>query len=232
MDTLQHNNPPSDAELFRQRIEDLQSRISALAGQDVTDTNAGEFRDMIGLAAALSKDIEARRKEVKQPHIDAGKEIDGTFNPLKQAAERAADPLKAKLQTFLQEQRREAEEAERAARRKAEEEARRAAALADDPLLGDEVQATAKTAEQEAKLVEAETKAKSTIKGSEGFRAATLRKTYKGQVQDAELMVSYYRNHPDVVALCERLANADIRAAKGEAIEIPGVKIVVEETLV
>ena len=44
-------------------------------------------------------------------------------------------------------------------------------------------------------------------------------------------MVQHYALHPDVVAAAEKVANADIRAAKGQ-IEIPGVKVREVETLV
>lgn len=230
MDTL-HNKPPSDAELFQERIDDLKARMLSASESGVTEANAGEVRDMIGLAGALAKEIEAKRKAEKQPVLDQGKAIDATYNPLKQAAERAADPLKAKLQAFLKEKQRKADEARREAQQKAEEEARAAAALRDDPLLGDAAQADAKAAEQEARLVEAEAKAKSTVKGSEGFRAATIRKTFKGEITDEAALVLHYARNPDVITAALKCANADIRAMKGQ-INIPGVKVITEETLV
>ena len=230
MDTL-HNNPPSDAELFQERITDLENRIKGACEAEVREDNAGHIRDMIGLAAALAKEIEAKRKAEKQPVLDQGKAIDATYTPLKQAAERAADPLKAKLQAFLKDQQRKADEARREAQRKAEEEARAAQALADDPLLGDVAQAYAKAAEQEARLVDAEAKARSTVKGSAGFRAATIRKTFKGEVTDEAALVLHYARNPDVIAAALKCANIDIRAMKGQ-IEIPGVAVVAVESLV
>lgn len=230
MDTL-HNNPPSDAELFEQRIADLDARIAAFAEQDVTEANAGEFRDMIGLGAALAKEIEAKRKEVKQPILDAAKDVDSTFNPLKVRAEQIGNPLKAKLQAFLKEQQRLADEARREAQRKAEEEAAKAAAYADDPLLGDGVEDAAKAAAAEARMAEAEAKAKAAIKGSAGFRAASIRTTYKGEVTDAAAMVAHYASHPDVIEAALKAANAEIRSSKGSA-KIPGVAVVAVESLV
>ena len=41
----------------------------------------------------------------------------------------------------------------------------------------------------------------------------------------------HYRDHPDLVAVILKLANADIRAAKGEAINIPGIEVKTERKL-
>ena len=224
------NNPPPAAELFAEEIENLKSRAEAFG--EINNENAGEARDLIGLAKKLAKDIDAKRKEEKEPHLTAGREIDGLYNPLVQNAKAAPASVEKSLLAFVTEQKRIAEEARREAERKAAEEAARAKAMEDDELLRDDAAEAAKQAEAEAKLVAAESKMVGSVKGSEGFRAASVRVTRKADVIDNLKLVHHYALHPDVVLAAVKAANADIRAAKGAPIEIPGVKIVELESLV
>lgn len=223
------NNPPSAAELFL----DEALRLTRLASEfgPVTEANAGEARDLIGLVKTLAKDIEAKREEEKRPHIDAGRQIDATYKPIKEAADKAADPLSKALMAHINEQKRLAAEAAEKARRMAEEEARRAAELADDPILGEDVVDAAKLAQQKADVAAASVKTVATVKGSEGFRAAGVRKTWKAEVTDAAAMVAHYAKHPDVIAAALKIANADARTSKG-VYQIPGVKVIEVESLV
>lgn len=228
MDTL-HNNPPPAAELFAEEIESLKARAEAF--DEITDANAGEASDLIKLAGKLAKDIDAKRAEEKKPHLDAGREIDGTYNPLVERAKKSTASLAARLTAYISEQKRKAEEARREAERKAAEEAERARRLANDALLADDAAAAAKAAENEAKLVAAEEKQAANVKGSEGFRASGLRTVRKAKITNATMLVTFYMARPEVIELCERLANADIRAAKGAPVAIPGIEVVETETL-
>lgn len=229
MDTL-HNNPPPAAELFAEEIDNLKSRAEAFG--EVTDANAGEASDLIKLAKKLAKDIDDKRKEEKQPHLDAGRQIDGTYNPLADAAKKAVASVEKALTAFVVEQKRKAEEARREAERKAAEEAEKARRLQNDALLAEDAAASAKAAENEAKLVAAEEKQAGNVKGSEGFRASGLRTIRKAKITNATMLVTHYMARPEVIELCERLANADIRAAKGEQVAIPGIEVVETEQLV
>lgn len=228
MDTL-HNNPPSAAELFADEIASLKDRAETF-GQ-ITEANAGEARDLIGLAKKLAKDIDAKREEEKRPHLEAGRQIDATYNPLKADALKAPAPLEKALLDHINEQKRKAAEAAEAARRAAEEEARRAALLADDPILGEEVQDAAKLAEQKAEVAAASVKTVATVKGSEGFRAAGVRVTYKAKVHDYAALVAHFAVHPEVQAAAEKAANALIRTYKKNSV-IPGVEVIEVESLV
>lgn len=223
------NNPPPAAELFADEIESIKERAANFG--PITEANAGDARDLIGLAKQLAKDIDAKRDEEKRPHLEAGRQIDGTYKPLVEAARAAPAPLELALLNFTKERTRAAEEAAREARRKAEEEARKAAELAADPILGDDVIADAKIAQQRAEVAEASVKVVSSVKGSEGFRAASVRKTHRAKVTDWKALVAYFADHPDVRAAAEKAANAAIRASKGSA-SIPGVEVETVETLV
>lgn len=227
MDNL-HNNPPSAAELFADEIASLKERIAAFP--PITEANAGEARDLIGLAKKLAKDIDAKRDEEKRPHLEAGRQIDATYKPLKDAADAAPAPLSKALMDHINEQKRLAAEAAEKARKAAEEEARRAAVLASDPLIGEESVDAAKLAEQRAEVAAASVKVAATVKGSEGFRAAGVVKSYRAKVIDYQALVAHYATHPDVQAAAEKLANALIRASKG-SVTIPGVEIETIESL-
>ena len=222
------NNPPSAAELFADEIASLKARIAGFG--PITDDNAGEARDLIGLAKKLAKDIDAKRDEEKRPHLEAGRTIDATYKPLVDAANAAPSPLSQALLAYVNEQKRKAEEAAREAARKAAEEAAAAARFADDPLLGDAAVDAAKTAEQKAEVAAASVKVASTVKGSEGFRAAGVVKSYRANVTDYAALVAHFADHPDLKAAAEKLANAAIHAAKG-SIKIPGVEVETVESL-
>jgi len=223
------NNPPSHAELFADEIASLKSRVANFP--PITDDNAGDARDLIGLGVKLAKDIDAKRDEEKRPHLEAGRQIDATYKPLVDNAKAAPEPLRKALMDHINEQKRKADEAARLARQKAEEEARAAARLEDDPILGEEALEAAKLAEQKAEVAAASVKTVATVKGSEGFRAAGVRKSYRAKVIDAKAMVMHYAAHPDVIAAAEKAANAEARSSKGSA-QIPGVEIETVESLV
>lgn len=228
--TFQSNNPPPAAELFAEEIDSLRTRASEFG--EITQANMGDARDLIGLAKKLAKDIDTKRADEKKPHLDAGREIDSTYNPLKESALKATAVVEKALTAFVVEQKRKAEEARREAERKAAEEAERARKLQDDALLADDAAAAAKAAENEAKLVAAEETRAGSVKGSEGFRAAGLRTIRKAKITNPTMLVTFYMSRPEVIELCERLANADIRAAKGAQVAIPGIEIVETEQLV
>lgn len=223
------NNPPTAAELFADEIASLKERIAAFP--PITEANAGDARDLIGLAKKLAKDIDAKRDEEKRPHLEAGRAIDATYKPLFEAANAAPKPLSQALLAHINEQKRLAAEAAEKARRMAEEEARRAAELADDPILGEDMADAAKLAGQKAEIAAASVKTVATVKGSEGFRAAGVRKSYKANVTDWTALVTYFAGHPDVRAAAEKAANAMARQSKG-SVPIPGAEVVEVESLV
>ena len=138
--------------------------------------------------------------------------MDADFKPVIGQAEGIAALGKRLLQPFLvAEQKRQAAEAAEA-RRKAE-------LLHDDALLAERAQSQAKEAEKVA------ASAHKVQSSSGSARTISLRTVRSAEVTDAAALVAHYATHPAIIAEAERLANADIRAAKGAAIAIPGVKI-------
>lgn len=219
-----HNNPPTEVELFRGQINELRERIDAFP--DVTTENQGEANDLIQLTKKLAKEIDAKRKVLKQPHLDAGRGIDGTYNPLKSEAEATGRPLKDKLSAHLREQERiaqaKAAEAARIAekeRRKAEEE-RKHVMPADEA----EVMLKAEAAEIAASAAAAQAENARTAKGSYGLRASGLKTKKEVVITDPVAIVRQYHKHPQVIELCHKLARADVRGGKTEA-DIEGIAI-------
>lgn len=224
MNQLGHNNPPEPIEVFKGEIASLQARISEFP--EISNENEGDANDLIQLAGKLSRDIEAKRKDEKQPHLDAGKAVDAAYKPLVDEAKGAAQPLKARLSEHLREKERIAQAAAAEAARVAEEERRKAEeeAKLSMPADEDEILAKAETAEIKAAAAAAEAEAARTAKGSHGLRASGLRTKKEVIITDPVGLVRHYHKHQDVIDLCLKLAKADVRAGMTEA-NIEGIAI-------
>lgn len=219
-----HNNPPTDAELYKGQINELRERIETFP--DITVDNEGDANDLIQLTKKLAKEIDNKRKTLKQPHLDAGREIDGTFNPLKAEAEATAKPLKDKLSAHLREQERIARAKAAEAARIAEEERKKAEEERQHVMPADEAEVTAKAeaAELAASAAQAQAENARTAKGSYGLRASGLRTKKEVVITDPVAIVRHYHKHPQVIELCHKLAKADVRSGMTEA-NIEGIAI-------
>lgn len=205
---------------------------------EVTDANAQFIRDHIGYGGKLAKEIDATRETLKKPYLEAGRQIDGAYKPLVETCDDIVKSMKRKLAAFLDAREREAKRIEAEARRKLEEAERAAAKAAepeDDPFLAataDAVVVDVKAAHAEAKTAEMQALAAGRVSSAAGgFNATSLKTVRKAKVTDWSKLALHYLNSGDLRATLEKLANADIRHAKGAAIEIPGVEIVEERVL-
>lgn len=224
--TIPNDTGPSAAD-FDHMVSALQ--IDAEKVEVVTADNAQDVRDLIARAQATTKKVEAARKEAKQPHLDAGKAVDAEFKPHRETLDSVVAALKEPLQAYLvaEEKRRQAEA--EAARKAAEE----AAAFAEDAQGEDEdPELAAKAAEfarkREERAAQAEALAENGARvesGSGLARAASLRTYRYAELTDAKAAAAHYSSHPDVLAAIEKVANAEIRAAKGAPVSIPGVAV-------
>lgn len=188
-------------------------------------------------ARAKLKEIEERRKIEKQPFLDAGRDVDTAFNRVKDIIEKAGKLAKAPLEAYLKEQQRIAEErrrAEQEAARKAAEEAERERLIAErnrNAAAMVEAEEKAKEAAEAAKAAEAAARAKVSSATGTGSKSTSLRTVRYAQITNINQAMLHYRGHPDLAECITRLANADIRAAKGAAITIPGIEIIEEQKL-
>lgn len=221
------NNPPADARFYLEQLK----AIPLPDPETISEETATQFSDAIDQIRKIAKLAEADRKALKEPYLEKGRKIDSEFRPVKAFAEDALAPVRRALSEFLAlQERRKREAAQRAA-----EDAAAKAALAEklkaDAFIADHAKEQAENAEREAKYA-ALLAEQNGVKGDHSEKAISLRTYRRAEITDAKALVNYYASNRDVVALCERLANAEIRAAKGEAIDIPGVQIVNEKRAV
>lgn len=227
----QHNNPPAPAEQFQFQIDSLKERIAVFP--EINADNSGEANDLIRLCGNLSKEIDAHRKKEKQPHLDAGRAIDGTFNPLVADAKAAPNALRERLAAHLREQERKAQEEAR----KAQEEAERARIEAEAekavsmPADEDEIEQHAAAKEVQAEAAAAQADKARTAKGSHGLMASGLKTKREVVVTDPVGLVRHFHKHPDVIELCHKLAKAQVRAARGGEVNIEGIAVKEVRTL-
>jgi len=222
------NNPPKDADHYLEKLKEIEPLAMQWSQGVVNAGNAGTLRDLIGSIKSIAKDAEKDRKATKEPYLEQGRKIDTDFKPVKTTADSYVAPLNKMLSDYLAaEERRKREEAEKA-RLEAEAKAKAAEALKDDDFVGDHASKVAEQAEIEAKRAEREAENNS-VKGNADERAMGLRTYRKASVTNAAMLVGHYANHPDVIAAAEKLANQEIRAAKGDEVSIPGIEIVEEK---
>ena len=229
-----HNNPPEPIELLKEKLAIYKEGAEAFG--PVTEANAQEYRDHIGYGVKLTKEIDTQRDVEKRPHLEAGRAVDAAYKPLLETTESVQKRLKAALQAFIVEREREAKRiADEAARklREAEEAARQAAEPEEDPFLA----ATApvvdvKAAYVEAKVAEGQALAAGRVgSAAGGFNATSLRTKRSAKVTDWHKLAAHYIGNGELRACLQKLADADVRHAKGAPIEIPGVEIVEERVL-
>lgn len=230
------HNSANDVDAYKETL--ARFKADAEKFTEVTDDNAQFIRDHVGYGGKLAKEIDAAREALKKPHLEAGRQIDGAYKPLVEACDDIVKGMKRKLAAFLDAREREAKRAAEEARRKLKEAERAAAKAAepeDDPFLAataDAVVVDVKAAHAEAKTAEMQAMAAGRVSSAAGgFNATSLKTVRKAKVTDWGKLAQHYLNSGDLRATLEKLANADIRHAKGAAIEIPGVEIVEERVL-
>lgn len=234
MADLGHNNPPSPIDAMKEKLALYKEGAEAFG--PVTDANAQEYRDHIGYGVKLAKEIDGQREAEKKPHLEAGRAVDAAYKPLLEAVEATQKKLKAPLQAFIVEREKEAKriaDEKAAALRAAEEAAAKAAEPEDDPFLA----ATApvidvKQAFVDAKVAEGQALAAGRVTSAAGgFNATSLRTKRSAKVTDWSKLAAHYIANGELRACLQKLADADIRHAKGAAIDIPGVEIMEERVL-
>lgn len=224
----QSNNAPLDAEQYLEMLSAMSPDCDVWGDIEINHDNAGDLRDLIGKIDKLAKSAEKDRKAIKEPYLEQGRKIDASFKPVASLADGLIRPLKSALSSFLQaEEKRKREEAERA-RREAEEKARLAEQMKEDEFIGEKVVDMAKEAGQAASQAE-RLASHNVVSGNDSDRALGLRTYYRAHVINAAMLVGHYASHPDVIALCEKLANAEIRASKDKNVAIPGIEVVEEK---
>ncbi|MCB5411817.1 hypothetical protein [Pseudogemmobacter faecipullorum] len=236
---LGHNHPPGPS-----LPEDLQAKLRDFldaggAWLDLKEIETTEqsqkAADFVTGARTVFKAIEAERVAQKKPHDDAGKAVQAFFTPFLDKIDRTADAVKKLQAAFLKKQEARAEAERRERERKAREEAEAAErARAEAEVRNDisgmiDAEEAAKAAAKEAKAAAAPVQVSAQSATGAG-RTMSLRKTYSCTVVQRGPALAHFRDHPEVIALIERLATAEVRAQKGEKVAPNGFRLNVTET--
>lgn len=159
-------------------------------------------------------------KVEKQPHLDAGRNVDNKWRGLKEDPDTLAKKLKAHVTPFLQEQQRLEYERQQRERDEAERKRREAEALAAQADVSNTAaQAEAERLQQEANQQEQAAQAQKAQAGRTGARVS-LRTFVSARIVDYDKAIKALSNHPEMKALVETLANRAIRAG----VELDGVE--------
>lgn len=171
---LKHNRPPSDAEILHDKLKQENERLIArrdelLAAVDRvpaeidSDELAGRIADQIKQLTAAYKATDIARVSAKEPHLEAGRVVDGFFKAITEPLYSAKQKVEARLTVWqrkkAEEERRRREAEERARREEAERQAREAAAAAKAAVTGAGSVDAAVTSDALARQAEADAEA-------------------------------------------------------------------------
>lgn len=227
-----HNNPPPyDAIAHAASVSKAQEVADAAAswmalGEIETEEQSQMLTDFVAATRKIEKAIDAERAEAKKPHDLAGKAVQKAYETPLSILDKCL--AKAKLLQsgwLIKEQKRIAAEkarlAEEAAQKRAEAEAEAQRAALNNDIAG---QVAAEEAEKEAAALEKAANRKETAKAGSytgGGRTMALRTVKTAVIVSRRQVLMHYQDHPDVVDVLQRLANAAVRA--GET--VPGVEV-------
>lgn len=223
------HNSGDEFEQLRDRANEF-GRGAVTWGKNSCDTgeDAEALNAYISEARALYKELDTLRKEEKRPHDEAAKAVQAKFNPLlyvvKKAAETAKDLMDSYLERKEAELRHQAEaeaKAQAEAARKAEEERQAAEDRGDMVAVQEAEKAVQDHTLAVEKALEATTTARAQSKSETG-RTISLRTVRDVTITRITQAMLHYKDHPDMIALVERLAKAEVRSG---ATDIPGVEI-------
>lgn len=195
-----------------------------------TKEQSERLTDFVTGARGLAKKVEEQRKADKKVHDDRAKAVQAAYVTLAEKLKKSAEIVTNMQAAWLQKENERIAAEQAAARAEAEaklEEARRRAAAAEarNDVSG-EVDAAEelKAAEKEVK---ATAKAKTAKAGSAtgAGRAMSLRTVYSCEITNINHAFMHFRENPEVAGLLIRLANAEVRAQKGDKSAPAGFKL-------
>lgn len=234
-----HNNPPVTAPSAEITTKVHTYADKGAAWIEVAAINdAGQaslLADFLSGAKALKKEVDAARIAAKKPFDDAAKDVQSNFAKLIAPLDLLIARVSPKLADFASRERAEAE-ARRAAEQKAAAEAAaeaqrlmQAAEARNDVIGQAAAEAAAAAAEKAAKAAAREVKT-NVQSATGGGRTMALRTLRFAVLDNVSLAFMQYRDHPDVIALLERLATAEIRSKDGR-MQIPGFIVKEKESI-
>lgn len=236
-----HNNPPSEIEILKQRLEDYTDEaeiFNRLASREIPseiqdDQEAGKLSDYIAAAKALFSKVSDIHKKEKQPFWDAGKAADAWKNDyevrINALIKKASDPLLAWNKKKEAEERQRQLEIARKAREDAEKLALEAEAHAKEGIHDTAQELMDAAVQEDEKAIMIQNSAlHATAKSAGSFSSSGIKRELVPEIEslaavDFEPLRKYFRE--------EDLMPALKRAVKDGVRNIRGVKIVEQETL-
>lgn len=93
------NNPPSPLEAMKLHADELFDMADGSLGIKAIETpeQASQVEDILGQAQEAARDAEKTRKDEKQPHLDAGRDVDAAWKPTQNRLKLTTDACKALL---------------------------------------------------------------------------------------------------------------------------------------
>lgn len=221
----------SDYEGFSTKLEAIASEANALPKVIDSDAAVEPFVEVVRKAKALGKLAEDSRKVEKEPHLQAGRDVDAFFKTMTDRLTRMSTSLEARVGEWQREkarrEREAREEAERIAREEAERRMREAeeAELAKAPTV-QQVEALTSAVEADQRLQFAEQRASATVTDMGRVRTAagvaSISSVWRFEVQDAaKIPLDQLRQFIPRPAL-EQALGAFVRMGGRE---LPGVRI-------
>ena len=216
-----------DLSLAQQLAEYVSSSLEWLKGRVIADKiTANQAANRRAEILRLKKLTDNEWTAKAAPHDEVLAELKAKYSgPIKEA-ESANVALRQAMDAFAKAEQKRLDDEQRAkyeAERKAAEAARaeiekqRAKQLRDDPI------AALTSDEPELPMPPPVPEPVKVALGGQVGKVSGLRSYWEAEITDHKAALAHYANHPDVIALIQKLAKADVKNAKG-AITIPGVR--------
>lgn len=219
-------------------IDDISEKAKRWKQAGVNDeAQAMKLTDFISKVRSTKTEADETRKAQRKPHDDAIAVIQDDYRPLLEALDRclsdtlaiANDWTKQEQARLERERAKEIEQA-RSTLEKAERDLERAQIHGD--YAGQAKAEAAITKAHKALGTTAKPKKAAMKSMSGGGRTLAARTVRRAEITDLAKALHHYRDEPEIAQLVEKLANRDIRAAKGKPVSIPGVTVTEEEKVV
>lgn len=239
--TIGHNNPPSEVEIIKQRLEDYKEvketyvRLSELpVPQEIsTDEEAGKVSDHIAALKVLFSTVTDIHKKEKKPYWDAGTAADAWKTSYKERIDAVVDVASSVLLKWNKKKEEEERQRQLEIARKAREEAEKLAAEAlahANEGIQDTATELIEAAVQEEQKAEMIQNSALQVKGKSAgsYSSSSIKREWVGEIEslaaiDLEALRKYFKEDDILSALN--------RAVKDGARDIRGAKIYQSETL-
>lgn len=197
-------------------------KTAKITDKKTADIAANRRAHILSQVKAVEKEYDAKAA----PHDEVLNALKAEYKPTLKGADEANKALRRALDAFANAEQERLVKEQRAkyeAERKATEAARKAIEDARAKQMRDDPIAAITSDEPEIPIPPPPPEPVRVTLGGQSGKVAGLRTYWECEITDHAAALAHYANHPDVVALVQKLAKADVKNAKG-SITIPGVR--------